>query len=60
MQTLEVGVYRRLYSIANDRGVTVQELIRAVILPEWMAKNGIKPAKSRPKKTHRLARCITA
>ena len=58
MQTLEIGVYRRLNSIANEKGITVQELIRAVILPEWMAKNGIKPAKSRATKTHRLVRCM--
>ncbi len=36
MQTLNDQMYRELEKIAKKRGVTVQELIRAVVLPEWM------------------------
>lgn len=38
MQTLNDHMYRELEKVAKKRGVTVQELIRAVVLPEWMAK----------------------
>lgn len=36
MQTLEETVYRDLEKIAKRRGITIQELIRAVIVPEWV------------------------
>lgn len=38
MQTLNDHMYRELEKIAKKRGVTVQELIRAVVLPDWMAE----------------------
>jgi predicted DNA-binding ribbon-helix-helix protein len=36
MQTLEQEVYNKLQALAKERGITVQELIRAVIIPEWL------------------------
>lgn len=36
MQTLDNQVYRELSKSAQQRGVTVQGLIRAVIVPEWV------------------------
>jgi len=36
MQTLEQEIYDQLQEIANKRGIKVQELIRAVIIPEWL------------------------
>jgi predicted DNA-binding ribbon-helix-helix protein len=36
MQTLEQEIYDQLQQIANKRGIKVQELIRAVIIPEWL------------------------
>ncbi len=36
MQTLDDHVYNELQKVANKRGITIQELIRAVVLPEWM------------------------
>ncbi len=36
MQTLEQEIYDKLQEIANARGIKVQELIRAVIIPEWL------------------------
>ncbi len=35
MQTLEDHDYRELERFAKGRGITVQELIRAVVIPEW-------------------------
>ena len=36
MQTLDQEIYEQLQNIANKRGIKVQELIRAVIIPEWL------------------------
>jgi hypothetical protein len=36
MQTLETEILNKLTDIAKERGITVQELIRAVIIPEWL------------------------
>ena len=36
MQTLDQEIYSRLQEIAKSRGITVQELIRAVIIPDWL------------------------
>jgi predicted DNA-binding ribbon-helix-helix protein len=38
MQTLDDDIFKKLNEIANNRGITVQELIRAVIVPEWLNK----------------------
>ena len=42
MQTLDESVYQRLKMIAEQRGITIQELIRAVIIPEWLSVQGAK------------------
>jgi hypothetical protein len=36
MQSLNPQVYAELRKIAKERGITMQELIRAVIVPDWM------------------------
>jgi len=36
MQTLDDLIYRDLEKLAKKRGITIQELIRAVIVPEWI------------------------
>lgn len=36
MQTLDEEIYNQLQEIANNRGITIQELIRAVIIPDWL------------------------
>ncbi|MGB9778459.1 MAG: ribbon-helix-helix protein, CopG family [Candidatus Bathyarchaeales archaeon] len=41
MQTLDEEIYKRLEQVAKQRGITVQELIRAVIIPEWMQSQGL-------------------
>jgi len=38
MQTLDKEIYQKLSEIAKQRGITIQELIRAVIIPEWLSK----------------------
>jgi len=36
MQSLNQEIYNRLREIAKSRGITIQELIRAVIIPDWL------------------------
>ena len=36
MQTLDDIIFRELEKVAKKRGITIQELIRAVIVPEWI------------------------
>lgn len=36
MQSLDQEIYDKLQQIANARGIKVQELIRAVIVPDWL------------------------
>ena len=40
MQTLDDVIYKELEKIAKKRGITIQELIRAVIVPEWINGHG--------------------
>ena len=39
MQTLETETYHAIEKEASQRGATVQELLRAVIIPEWLNEN---------------------
>jgi len=41
-------VYAELEAIANERGISVQELIRAIIVPEWLKQ--FRTAKIHPVK----------
>jgi predicted DNA-binding ribbon-helix-helix protein len=36
MQTLDDDIFQKLNEIAASRGITIQELIRAVVIPEWL------------------------
>jgi len=36
MQTLSQHIHAELTRIAGQKGISVQELIRAVIIPEWI------------------------
>lgn len=38
MQSLDPQVFTQLTKIARERGISMQELIRAVIVPDWMRK----------------------
>ncbi|MBO0887614.1 hypothetical protein J2P12_00785 [Candidatus Bathyarchaeota archaeon] len=52
MQTLEREVYMELKELAKERGVTVQEFLRAVVVPDWMRTfNGGEHRSSRSRTT---------
>lgn len=36
MQSLGDSAYTKLRKIANERDITVQELIRAIVIPDWL------------------------
>ena len=36
MQSLNQEIYNKLREVAESRGITIQELIRAVIIPDWL------------------------
>jgi len=45
MQTLDNRLFLELEKVARGRGITVQQLLRAVIVPEWFRNEN--PEKSR-------------
>lgn len=48
MQTLDDTIYKELEKIAKRRGISIQELIRAVIVPEWVTGHNGTDAKETP------------
>jgi len=58
MQSLDPQVYTELTRIAKQRGISMQELIRAVIVPDWMKKLEDAPRKSSTSRTIRRARRV--
>ncbi|HWY28045.1 MAG TPA: hypothetical protein VNW25_02185 [Candidatus Sulfotelmatobacter sp.] len=52
MQTLDDIIYRELEKIAKRRGITIQELIRAVIVPEWI--NGLNGVEGKDSVSNKL------
>jgi predicted DNA-binding ribbon-helix-helix protein len=48
MQTLDDTIYKELEKIAKRRGISIQELIRAVIVPEWVTGHNGTEAKEPP------------
>jgi predicted DNA-binding ribbon-helix-helix protein len=48
MQTLDDTIYRELEKIAKRRGISIQELIRAVIVPEWVTGHNGTDVKETP------------
>jgi hypothetical protein len=51
MQSLDPQVYAELRKIARDRGITMQELIRAVIVPDWMKKDEDSGGRGSPRRS---------
>src|SRR5213594_4259346 len=41
MQTIGDEMFKELEEIANEKGIRVQTLVRAVIIPEWVQKQGL-------------------
>ena len=44
MQSLDPHVYVELSSLAKEKGVLVQELIRALIIPDWIRRQDNRKA----------------
>lgn len=42
MQSLSEETHKKLGQIAKEKGINIQELIRAVIIPEWLEKQNEK------------------
>ena len=38
LQSIDDPIYSKLEKKAKERGISVQELIRAVIVPDWLEK----------------------
>jgi hypothetical protein len=63
MQSLDPQVYAELRKIAKDRGITMQELIRAVIVPDWMKKDegsGGRGSPRRPRTARNASKRVRA
>ncbi len=58
MQSLDPQVFNELTRIAKQRGISMQELIRAVIVPDWMKKLEEAPRKSTGSRSSRHARRV--
>jgi len=39
MLMVSAETFRRLEAKAKKRGVTIQELLRAVVIPKWLSSN---------------------
>ena len=39
MQSLDKNVHAELKRMAKERGITVQEFLRAVVVPDWLHAN---------------------
>lgn len=53
MQVLDRAVYTRLKDLAIQRGVTVQELIRVLLIPDWLHGAEEKRSKAETDRRHR-------
>src|SRR5439155_26357104 len=43
VQSLDADAFSKLSGLAQERGITTQELIRAVIIPDWMETESSEP-----------------
>jgi hypothetical protein len=41
MQTVGDEMFKELEEIANEKGIRIQTLLRAVIIPEWVQREGL-------------------
>ena len=53
MQVLDRGIFLKLKEMAKSRGVTVQELIRVLVIPDWMRKSQEEIRRTDKRRRHR-------
>src|SRR2546428_4381804 len=53
MQVLDRGIFFKLKDMAKSRGVTVQELIRVLVIPDWMRKSQEENRRTEDRRRHR-------
>ena len=53
MQVLDRGIFLKLKEQAKTRGVTVQELIRVLVIPDWMRKSQEDIRRTDERRRHR-------
>lgn len=58
MQVLDRTIFLRLKDLSKSRGVTVQELIRVLVIPEWMRKFEEESMRHETLRRHRRARVV--
>ena len=58
MQVLDKGIFLKLKELARARGVTVQELIRVLIIPDWMRRADEGTRKIETKRAHKRLKTI--
>ena len=56
MQVLDRGIFLRLKHLSRKRGVTVQELIRVLVIPDWMRRFEEESNRLELLRRHRRAR----
>jgi hypothetical protein len=60
MQVLDRTIFLRLKALAKSRGVTVQELIRVLVIPEWMRRFEEESVRVEMIRRQRRARAVRA
>lgn len=58
MQVLDRSIFMRLKDLSKSRGVTVQELIRVLVIPDWMRKFEEDSKRVETVRRHRRLRVI--
>ena len=53
MQVLDRGIFFKLKDLAKSRGVTVQELIRVLVIPDWMRRSQEEIKRTEKRRRHR-------
>jgi len=53
MQVLDRGIFLKLKDMARNRGVTVQELIRVLVIPDWMRRSQEELRRTDERRRHR-------
>ena len=53
MQVLDRSIFLKLKELAKSRGVTVQELIRVLVIPDWMRKSQEDVRRTEERRRHR-------